>query len=88
LKYLVVIALVALLFFLLYRKVRPYIKNLRQILEVIRQFQAGGSTVDSQPGPEKLIQCETCGIWVPASRALPSRSEKVFCSIKCREGRK
>ena len=87
-KYLVVIALVALLLFLLYRKVRPYLRNLREILEVIRQFQTGGSTVKSQPGAEKLIQCETCAIWIPASRALTSRSEKVFCSIKCREGSK
>jgi len=88
LKYLVVIALVALLLFLLYRRLRPYIKRLREILDAIRQFQKGSSTVGRRPVVEKLVQCETCGIWIPASRALASRSEKAFCSIKCREGRK
>jgi hypothetical protein len=88
LKYLVVIALLALLLFLLYRRLRPYIKSLRQILDVIQQFQKGGSAAGPQAGAEKLVRCATCGIWIPASRALTSRSEIVFCSTKCREGRK
>ncbi|HSQ22861.1 MAG TPA: PP0621 family protein [Pyrinomonadaceae bacterium] len=87
-KYLVVIALVALLLFLLYRRVRPYIKSLSQIVDVIRQFQKSSSPAGRQPGAEKLVRCATCGIWIPVSRALTSRSEVVFCSTKCLEDKK
>ena len=88
-KYLVVIALVALLLVLLYRRLRPYLKKAREFLITIRQIQKSITTPPSQRtgAPEKLLQCVRCGTWVPATRALTSRSgEGSYCSTKCLNG--
>jgi hypothetical protein len=86
LKYFLVIALLAFLGFLLYRKLRPYLRSLRQIIDTIRQFQ---SAIVNQKSPDaktqKLVRCETCGTWVPAGRTLPGSDGRVFCSVECRK---
>jgi len=91
LKYLLVIALLALLALLLYRKLRPYLSNLRQIINAIRQFQSAAvKQRGSDAKSEKLVCCETCGTWIPAGRRLPGSGDRVFCSVECRkaEGRR
>jgi hypothetical protein len=90
LKYLVVIALVVLLLVLLFRKLRPYLQILRNFINAIRQFQnAGAFSSKRSGGSEKLVRCETCGVWIPATRALSSRSgELLFCSTDCLRGKK
>ena len=89
-KYLVVIALLALLLFLIYRRLRPYIKTLREILDAVRQIQSAGTKTSNPDGkPEKLVCCATCGTWVPSGRALSARSgDALFCSAKCLNERK
>ena len=91
-KVLLVIGLVALLFLLLYRRLRPYLKIVQNFLNSIRQFQqinasqAGKQRPDQQG--EKLVQCEACGTWVPIGRALSSGSAGAFfCSAECQRGR-
>jgi hypothetical protein len=86
LKYLLVIALLALLVFLLYRKLRPYLRSIRQIINAIRQFQSA-TVKPEKPGAksEKLVCCETCGTWVPAGRTLAGAGDAVFCSAECRK---
>jgi len=85
LKYLVVIALLGLLLFLIYRRLRPYIKSLREIINTIRQFQSAAvKTSNREAKPEKLVCCATCGTWVPMGRTLSAHSgEALFCSAKC-----
>jgi hypothetical protein len=91
LKYLFLVALVALLFVFLYRRLRPYLKLVREFLNTIRHFQQITAT---RPGPsnqqpEKLVCCVTCGTWVPIGRAISAASgPAVFCSTDCLKGKK
>jgi len=91
LKVLLVIGLVALLFLLLYRRLRPYLRIVQNFLNSIRQFQQinasqGGRQRPDQLG-EKLVQCEACGTWIPIGRALGSGSGAFFCAAECQRGR-
>ncbi len=85
-KYLVVIALVALLVFLLLRRLRPYLRLVQQFIDTlrkVRQMSATGSNPQSQKA-EKLVCCETCGTWIPSGRALTTGSTNaLFCSLAC-----
>jgi hypothetical protein len=84
LKYLVVIALVALLLVLAFRRLRPYVKPVRDFIAAVRRFRQAASSASTRGQPEKLVRCEACGIWVPATRALTSRSGQWwFCSEAC-----
>lgn len=91
-KYLVVIGLVALLFVLLYRRLRPYLKIAGNFLNTIRQFQQQINTSQSRSQrtgqqAEKLVRCETCNTWVPIGRALTSSpAGTFFCSQDCLSG--
>jgi len=92
LKVLLVIGLVALLFLLLYRRLRPYLKIVGSFLNSIRQFQQINANQAGKQSPaqqsEKLVHCETCGTWVPIGRALSSGSSGTFfCSADCQRGR-
>ena len=64
-KVLLVIGLVALLFLLLYRRLRPYLRIVRNFLNSIRQFQQINATPAGRQRPdqqgEKLVHCEACG---------------------------
>ena len=87
-----VIGLVALLFVLLYRWLRPYIKIVRNFLNSIRQFQQISANQTTRQKAreegEKLVRCEACGTWVPIGRALSSGSASTFfCSAECKGGR-
>jgi type II secretory pathway pseudopilin PulG len=86
LKYLVVIALVALLLALLLRRLRPYLRIVQEFIRTFRNLQqmsATGTNPRNQQ-PEKLVCCETCGTWVPIGRALTTgSSDSVYCSTDC-----
>jgi hypothetical protein len=90
LKYLIVIALVALLLVFLYRRLRPYLKSARQLIDTIFQIQRAFTKPTERQSatasPEKLVQCTRCGIWIPTSRAL-TNSSRVFCSVDCLEAK-
>lgn len=91
LKYLVLIALVVLLFFFLYRRLRPYFKLLREFVHTIRHFQ---QVITKPPAtrkqePEKLVSCLACGTFVPIGRAITAGSgNAVFCSTDCLKGQR
>lgn len=40
---------------------------------------------DGQEPVEELVECASCGTFVPAGRALSSGSNRVFCSEFCRQ---
>ncbi len=44
-------------------------------------------TRERNEGPERLVSCTHCGVFVPAERALAETSGAVFCSPNCREAR-
>lgn len=86
LKYLVLIALVALLLVFLYRRLRPYLKLLREFVQTIRHFQQviAKPPATRKQEPEKLVSCLTCGTFVPIGRAITAGyGDAVFCSTDC-----
>ena len=86
-RYVVVIAFVGLLLFLLlllFRKLQPYLIAGRDLLLTLRDLKNKlTQPAKSQTQPEKLIRCEACGTWVPGARMLVAKSGKMFCSREC-----
>jgi hypothetical protein len=78
-KYLIIGALLSIIFVLVYSRVRPYLKLFQQILGAL-QTPTGTKT----PSRNKLVRCESCGTWIPAERALSLNSGlATFCSPEC-----
>jgi hypothetical protein len=94
-KYLFVLLLFALVIFLVYWRLRPYIRAARRFLGVVREVnrvrtsaaqsdlprRAARATADA----ERLVRCAACGTWLPASRAVSLRSGTTYCSHACLE---
>lgn len=89
LKYLVVIALAALLLVLLLQRLRPYLRIAHEFIKTFRHFQQMSATRARNQQPEKLVCCETCGTWVPSGRALTAGAgDSIYCSTDCLSARK
>ena len=91
-KYLVVGALLILLLLLVYSRVRPYLKFLKEILGSLNAVADSQSARTGQARPSatridsKLVKCVNCGTWVPAERALGFKSgSSIYCSRECLE---
>jgi hypothetical protein len=96
LKYLLILLLFAVVAFLIYWRLRPYIRGLRRFLGVLREVRSmrggvprgGFSQQQSSPkkaANEKLLRCSACGTWMPASRAVSLRGGATYCSHTCLE---
>lgn len=94
-KYLFILGLFAAVAFIVYWRLRPYIRGLRRLLGVVlemRRMSAGAhpglSQQQSSPkkaANEKLRRCAACGTWMPASRAVSLRGGATYCSHACLE---
>jgi type II secretory pathway component PulM len=92
-KYILIILLLAVVGWLVYRRLRPYIRAARRILTTMRDVRATISeqeTLRTAARPraaqtEKLEQCAACGVWLPASRVIHSSSDRIYCSSECFE---
>ena len=94
-KYVFILALFAAVAFLIYWRLRPYIRGLRRFLGVLRDVRRmregvppGGIPRQSSPkkaSNEKLLRCAACGTWMPASRAVSLRGGATYCSHTCLE---
>jgi hypothetical protein len=95
-KYLLVLALFAAVAFLVYWRLRPYIRGLRRFIGVLREVRrmregaAPAGFPPQQPAPkkaaaDKLRRCAACGTWMPASRAVSLRGGATYCSHACLE---
>jgi hypothetical protein len=95
-KYVIVLAIFAAVAFLVYWRLRPYIRGLRRFLGVLREVRrmregaAPAGFPQRQGGPksaanEKLQRCAACGTWMPASRAVSLRGGATYCSHACLE---
>jgi hypothetical protein len=95
LKYLFILLLFAFVAFLVYWRLRPYIRGLRRFLGALREvkrMREGGSpgfpqqqASPKRPANEKLKRCAACGTWMPASRAVSLRGGATYCSHTCLE---
>jgi hypothetical protein len=93
-KYLFVLGLFAVVAFLVYWRLRPYIRSVRRFLGVVREMNRmrGGTQSDiphtkkpKAASNERLVRCAACGTWMPASRAVSLRSGATYCSHSCLE---
>ena len=87
-KYLVIAALVSVIFVLVYSRVRPYLKLIQKIASSLNAAVDITTTTPTQqpktPSKNKLVRCDSCGIWIPAERALNLNSGlATFCSAEC-----
>ena len=87
-KYLVIAALVSIIFVLVYSRVRPYLKLIQKILKSLNAaVDITTTTTAAQPktpSKNKLVRCASCGTWIPAERALNLNSGlATFCSAEC-----
>ena len=92
-KYVLIFLIFAAVAFLIYWRLRPYIRGVRRFLGVLREVRGMGAGVPP-PAPgadarrrtpgqtvEKLTRCANCGTWVPSSRAVA----RAYCSHACLE---
>ncbi|HKS26812.1 MAG TPA: hypothetical protein VJS44_03285 [Pyrinomonadaceae bacterium] len=94
-KYLVILGVIALIFYLLILwRMRRYFPVVRQIFGITRSLYRmtkgaeGASSVAAtrQSEPDRLVRCNACGTWIPSGRALKLRGKSsVYCSTTCLE---
>jgi hypothetical protein len=94
-KYLVVLAVFALVVGYAYWRLRPYIRGARRVfatLREVRRMQQAARPPDAQGGSkpkavanERLVRCAACGTWTPASRAVKLGGGATYCSHSCLE---
>lgn len=87
---LIIYGIFAVIFFLLYLRLRPFIRLARQMFGVARQAQrvtrSGATATQTKTAGERLVRCSSCGTWIPSGRALKLRaSNTAFCSSACLE---
>jgi hypothetical protein len=98
LKYLVVLGVIALIFYLLlFWRLRRYFPVARQIFSITRQIYRmtkGTGAVETPSAPtsakrsdgERLVRCAACGTWIPSGRAVQLRAKaSTYCSTSCLE---
>ena len=79
-KYLVIGALVGIIFVLVYSRIRPYLKLFQQVANSLN-VPPGEKKI---PSRNKLVRCDRCGTWIPAERALNLNAGlATFCSPEC-----
>ena len=87
-KYLIIAALVSIIFVLVYSRVRPYLKLIQKIASSLNAAVDITTTTTAPqqktPSKNKLVRCESCSTWIPAERALRLNSGlATFCSAEC-----
>lgn len=90
-KLLIIFGILAVIFLLVYLRLRPFIRMARQMFGVardvrgaMRQEPAKSSARNS--AADKLLRCDSCATWIPASRAVRLRSSNAsYCSHACLE---
>ena len=86
-KYLIIAALVSIIFVLVYARVRPYLKLIQKVMQsfnVVTDINTSTVTQQKTPSRNKLVRCDSCGTWIPAERALSLNSGlATYCSTEC-----
>ena len=85
-KFLIIAALVSIVFVLVYSRVRPYLKLFQKVVQSLNVAAdvSATSATRKTPSKNKLVRCERCGTWVPAERAMNLNSGlATFCSPEC-----
>ena len=78
-KYVVIAALVSIIFVLVYSRIRPYLKLMQQVAASLN-----APPEQKTPSRNKLVRCDQCGTWIPADRSIKLGSGlATYCSAEC-----
>ena len=78
-KYVIIAALVSIVFVLVYSRIRPYLKLMQTVADSLN-----APPEQRTPSRNKLVRCDRCGTWIPAARAMQLNSGlATFCSADC-----
>ena len=78
-KYLIIAALISIIFVLVYSRARPYLKLFQQVANSLN-----APPEQRTPSRNKLVRCDRCGTWIPADRAMKLNSGlATYCSAEC-----
>lgn len=95
-RYLFVLALFAAVAFMIYWRLRPYLRGVRRFIGVVREVNRMRATtrgeMPREPAPrraaataaDKLVRCAACGTWAASSRAV-NLGGATYCSHTCLE---
>ena len=92
-KLLIILGIFAVIILLIYLRLRPYIRMAKQMFGVARDVRRvarddGTSSTRRASASDRLVRCDACQTWIPASRALKLRSSSAaYCSHACLETR-
>jgi hypothetical protein len=88
-KYLIIATLVALLFVVVYSRLRPYLQLIRKVVNSLNASVTVGTPPvqrQTRSSENKLVRCAGCQTWIPEDRAMNLRSGlAVYCSPECLE---
>lgn len=90
-KLLIILGIFAVIILLIYLRLRPYIRMAKQMFGVARDVRRvvrddGVSSTREVGAGDRLVRCDACETWIPASRALKLRSSSAaYCSHACLE---
>jgi len=93
LKLLIVLGVFVVILLLIYLRLRPYIRMARQMFGVAREVRRvvrddAVSINRTADAGDRLVRCDACQTWIPASRALKLRSSSAsYCSHACLESK-
>ena len=78
-KYVIIAALVSIIFVLVYSRIRPYLKLIQELTNSLN-----APPEQKTPSRNKLVRCDRCGTWIPADRAMKLNSGlATYCSAEC-----
>ena len=78
-KYVIIAALVSIIFVLVYSRIRPYLKLIQELTNSLN-----APPEQKTPSRNKLVRCDRCGTWIPANRAMKLGSGlATYCSAEC-----
>lgn len=96
-KYLLILIALVLFGVFIYWRLRPYIATARRVLGFMRDLRrvnTNGSTTESvrrsSTENERLVRCQSCETWIPATRAVVLSGSRrsassYYCSHACLE---
>jgi len=78
-KYVIIAALVSIIFVLVYSRIRPYLKLIQELTNSLN-----APPEQKTPSRNKLVRCDQCGTWIPADRSMKLGSGlATYCSAEC-----
>ncbi|HEY6805933.1 MAG TPA: hypothetical protein VI306_20300 [Pyrinomonadaceae bacterium] len=88
-KYVLIGIIIALVFVVVYSRLRPYLLLIQKVLNsfnVSTSVNTSTASRQSRATENKLVRCAGCGTWIPETRALNLKSgQTVYCSADCLE---